>query len=270
MMNLQYPMSPGNQSRVIKLKSNVYSLEGKVKKKIDLPEVFSTAPREDLIRKAFRAISLSLRQPYGSSPDAGMRRVGHNAGPGRGSARIPRTSGSSRAVLLASFVGGKSAHSPRTDKVLFKGINEKERKLARNSAIALTASAEHIAARGHRTPEKASFPIVVDDAMEDIQKTKEAQQFLETLGLYDDVIRSKEGIKVRAGRGKMRGRRYKQPKSLLIVGSSRSKLRAFSSLPGVDIATPNSLSVRKLAPGGVGGRLTIYTEGAIKSMKEGQ
>ena len=53
------------------MKSNVYNIEGKVKKEIELPEVFTTVPRADLIRKAFRAISLSLRQPYGSSPLAG-------------------------------------------------------------------------------------------------------------------------------------------------------------------------------------------------------
>lgn len=252
---------------MIKLKSNVYDLSGKVKKKIDLPEVFSTVPREDIIRKAFRAISLSLRQPYGSSPLAGTRRVGHNAGPGRGTARIPRTSGSSRAVLLASFVGGRSAHSPRTAKVLFKGINEKERKVARYGAIAMTSSLESVKARGHRVPEKLKLPVIVDNSMENIRKTKDAKEFLEALGLFDDIERSKEGTKVRAGRGKMRGRRYKQPKSLLIVGSSRTALRAFSSLPGVDIATPNSLSIRKLAPGGVGGRLTVYTEGAIENLR---
>ena len=252
---------------MIKLKSNVYDLSGKVKKKIDLPEVFSTVPREDIIRKAFRAISLSLRQPYGSSPLAGTRRVGHNAGPGRGTARIPRTSGSSRAVLLASFVGGRSAHSPRTAKVLFKGINEKERKVARYGAIAMTSSLESVKASGHRVPEKLKLPVIVDNSMENIRKTKDAKEFLEALGLFDDIERSKEGTKVRAGRGKMRGRRYKQPKSLLIVGSSRTALRAFSSLPGVDIATPNSLSIRKLAPGGVGGRLTVYTEGAIENLR---
>ena len=253
---------------MIKLKSNVYGIDGKVKKKIELPEVFSTTPREDLIRKAFRAISLSLRQPYGSSPDAGMRRVGHNAGPGHGTARIPRTSGSSRAVLLGSFVGGKSAHSPRSDRVLFKGINDRERKLARYSAIALTSSEDAVKARGHVIPEKITLPVIVDNSAETITKTKEAQEFLENLGLFDDVIRSKEGIKVRAGRGKMRGRRYKQPKSLLIVGTSRDKLRAFSTLAGVDTATVHSLSIRKLAPGGTGGRLTIFTEGAIAGLKE--
>lgn len=261
-------MSPESQNRVIKLKTNVYDLSGKVKKKIELPEVFSTVPREDIIRKAFRAISLSLRQPYGSSPLAGSRRVGHNAGPGRGSARIPRTSsGSSTAVLLASFVGGRSAHSPRTSKVLFKGINEKERKVARYSAIAMTSSVESVKARGHRVPDKLKLPVIVDNSLENITKTKDAREFLETLGLFEDVERSKNGIKVRAGRGKMRGRRYKQPKSLLIVGSTKSALRAFSSLPGVDIATPNSLSIRKLAPGGVGGRLTVFTESAIENLR---
>ncbi len=263
-------MYPRNQSRVIKLKTNVYDLSGKVKKKIDLPEVFSTVPREDIIRKAFRAISLSLRQPYGASPLAGTRRVGHNSGPGRGAARIPRTSGSSRAVLLASFVGGRSAHSPRTDKVLYKGINEKERKVARESAIAMTSVLDSVKARGHRVPEGLKLPVVVDNSIESITKTKDAREFLETLGLFEDVEKSKNGTKVRAGRGKMRGRRYKQPKSLLIVGSSRSSLRAFSSLPGVDIATPNSLSIRKLAPGGVGGRLTIYTESVIENLRGGQ
>lgn len=255
---------------MIKLKTNVYDLSGKVKKKIDLPDVFSTTPREDLIRKAFRAISLSLRQPYGASPLAGSRRVGHNSGPGRGAARIPRTSGSSRAVLLASFVGGRSAHAPRSDKVLFKGINEKERKAARESAIALTSNVESVKARGHRLPDGLKLPVVVDNSVEKIAKTKEAKEFLEALGLFEDVEKSKNGIKVRAGRGKMRGRRYKQPKSLLIVGSSRSSLRAFATLPGVDIATPNSLSIRKLAPGGVGGRLTIYTEDVIKNLGGGQ
>lgn len=251
---------------MIKLKSNVYDVEGNIKKEIELPEVFSTVPRHDLIRKAFRAISLSLRQPYGSSPLAGTRRVGHNSGPGRGAARIPRTSGSSTAVLLASFVGGRSAHSPRTSKVLYKGINEKERKLARHGALAMTTSNEAVKARGHRIPEEITLPLVVEDSIERITKTKDAQAFLEAVGLYDDIIRSKEGIKIRAGRGKMRGRTYKQPKSLLIVGSSKSSLRAFASLPGVDIATPHSLSIRKLAPGGTGGRLTVFTEGAMKAI----
>ncbi|MDS0256694.1 50S ribosomal protein L4 [Thermoplasmatales archaeon AK] len=254
----------------MKLKVNVYSIDGKVKKKIDLPEIFKTEPREDIIRKAFRATSLSKRQPYGSYPLAGMRRVGHNAGPGHGIARLPRTSGSSVAVLLANFRGGKSAHSPRTDKVLFKGINRKERKIAIASALSLAAVKEKVKDRGHRFNEELTFPVVVEDSIETIKKTKDARAFLEAVGLIEDVERAKEGTKIRAGRGKMRGRRKRVPKSLLVVGSSAQNLRPFSSLPGVDVASKNSLSLMKLAPGGVAGRLTVFTESALKQLGGGK
>lgn len=250
------------------MKSNLYSVNGEKLKQINLPKVFDTPPREDLIRKAFRAISLSLRAPYGSSPTAGMRRVGHNSGPGRGISRIPRTSGSSRGVILASMVGGKSAHSPRTTRNLTVKINEKERKLARLSAIALTANNDVVAKRGHRLPEKIKLPVVVEDKAENLIRTKDAEEFLESLGLMDDIIRAKEGKKIRAGRGTMRGRKYKQPKSLLIVGSSLDALKAYRALPGVELATPSSLSIRKLAPGGQPGRLVVITESALKKLGE--
>ncbi|KJE49469.1 MULTISPECIES: 50S ribosomal protein L4 [Acidiplasma] len=253
------------------MKVNVYNIDGEVEKQIDLPTVFEIMPREDLIHKAFKAITLSLRQPYGSSPAAGTRRVGHNLGPNHGISRIPRIAGGSRGVLLASMVGGRSAHSPRSDKVLYKKINSKELKYARLSAIALTASKEHIIKRGHRldedTTSNLTFPIVVDNDIESINKAKDAMKFLQNLGLLDDVIRAKNGVKIRPGRGKMRNRPYKHPKSVLIVGSSQEKLRAFAGLPGVDVATINSLSIRKLAPGGNPGRLTVYTENVIEQLR---
>ncbi len=251
------------------MKTNLYSADGQVKGEIELPEIFSTLPRPDLIRRYFRVVTLSARQPYGSSPVAGMRRVGHNAGPGHGTARIPRTSGSNTAVLLASFVKGKSAHSPRTTKILEKNMNAKERLIARNSAIALTSSVEAVRARGHVVPDGITLPVVVsDDALANIKKSKQALFFLATVNLWDDVIRSKNSVNVRAGRGKMRDRTYKQAKSVLIVGTEKKDLDVFSSLPGVDTATIDGLSIKKLAPGGVGGRLTVFTESALKKLSE--
>ncbi len=256
---------------MINLKTNVYTIDGEVKKELELPEIFSITPREDLIHKAFKAISLSLRQPYGLSPIAGSRRVGHNLGPNHGISRIPRISGGSRGVLLASTVGGRSALSPRSDKVLYKKINKKEIKLAKLSAIALTSNKDYIVKRGHRisdeTLKNITFPIVMEDDIETITRAKDAITILKNIGLYDDILRAKEGKKIRAGRGKMRNRTYKQPKSVLIVGSSQESLRAFASLPGIDVASLNSLSIRKLAPGGNPGRLTIYTEGIIEKMR---
>ncbi|WP_297217089.1 50S ribosomal protein L4 [Thermoplasma sp.] len=246
----------------------IYSISGETKGEIDLPEIFDTEVREDLIRKAFRAISLSMRQPYGSSPLAGMRRVGHTTRPGLGISRMPRIAGGSRVVGIASAVGGKSAHSPRVTKNLYVKINDKERKIAKYSAIALTASSEAVKKRGHRFKDDLKLPIVVEDGLEGIAKTKDAIALLKNIGVYEDIERSSEGKHIRAGRGKMRGRKYRQPKSVLIVAKNSSALKAFRSLPGVDVASPNSLSIRKLAPGGVGGRLTIFTEGAIESLKE--
>jgi large subunit ribosomal protein L4e len=252
------------------METDIYDNEGNKSGKIELPEVFSTVPREDILGKAFRAITLTLRQPYGSSPEAGMRRVGHNSGANHGISRLPRVSGSSRGVTLASMVGGRSAHSPRSNKVLYKKINDRERKIAKFSAIAMTADKEAVKRRGHKFDQELRLPVVINDSVKNVKKVKEVIELFENIGIYDDVVRAKEGKKIRAGRGKMRGRRYKEPKSVLVVGTSTDNLRIFKSLPGVDTATPNSLSIRKLAPGGVGGRLVVFTEAAIKKMGEVQ
>ncbi len=209
-----------------------------------------------------------MRQKYGSSPLAGKRRVGHTTKPGLGISRMPRLSGGSRVVGISSAVGGKSAHSPRSTKNMYVKINENERKIARFSAIALTASVKAVQERGHKVNSEIALPIVVDDSISKIKKTKDAISLMKALGVYDDILRAKEGKHIRAGRGKMRGRRYKMPKSVLIVSVNKDDLSAFKSLPGVDTASPDSLSLKKLAPGGNGGRLTIYTKSALQTMTE--
>lgn len=209
-----------------------------------------------------------MRQKYGSSPLAGKRRVGHTTKPGLGISRMPRLSGGSRVVGISSAVGGKSAHSPRSTKNMYVKINENERKIARFSAIALTASVKAVQERGHKVNSEITLPIVVDDSISNIKKTKDAVSLMKALGVYDDILRAKEGKHIRAGRGKMRGRRYKMPKSVLIVSVNKDDLSAFKSLPGVDTASPDSLSLKKLAPGGNGGRLTIYTKSALQTMTE--
>ncbi len=250
------------------MKCNVYSTDGKVAGEVELPQVFDAPIRKDVVRKAFRAITLSARQPYGSYPFAGMRRVGHNSGPNHGIARLPRVSGTSRGVILASMVGGRSAHSPRTTKNLEVKINKKERQLARRSAISSTASRELVIARGHRVPEGITLPVVVDKSVTGIKKTRDALSFLVNLGVGDELERNREGKKVRAGRGKMRGRRYRKPKGILLVGTREEDLTAFRGIPGVEVARSNALSVPKLAPGGNPGRFTIFTSSALEHLRE--
>jgi len=124
-----------------------------------------------------------------------------------------------------------------------------------------------VRARGHLF---SGEPIIVaKDDLEAVEKTVEVRKFLAACGRWEDVLRAKNGKSVRAGRGKMRGRRYKQPKSLLIVaGKEGGLIRASRNLPGVDITTVDRLNVELLAPGTHAGRLTVWTESSLKWLGE--
>ena len=139
--------------------------------------------------------------------------------------------------------------------------------MARRSALSAVKSHDLVKARGHRFVENLSLPVVVEDKFEEVDTTREVLDILHDLGVYDDIARAKDGIKVRAGRGKMRGRRFRRPKSLLIVVKDLKGLeRGARNIPGVDLCTVKQLNTELLAPGGTPGRLTIFSEGALKSL----
>ena len=72
---------------------------------------------------------------------------------------------------------------------------------------------------------------------------------------------------MRAGRGKSRGRRYKTKKSVLIVVSRPTALsQSARSIPGVNVCVARELNADVLAPGGLMGRVTVYTEAALKEI----
>ena len=64
----------------------------------------------------------------------------------------------------------------------------------------------------------------------------------------------------------MRGRRYRTPKSLLIVSTKETIEKSSDNLSGVDIAKPHQLNIEHLAPGGIAGRLTIFTKSALTQL----
>jgi large subunit ribosomal protein L4e len=249
------------------MKASIYKLSGDVKGEIEIPEVFQSEIRDDIMKKAFRSITLSYRQPYGSSPVAGYRRVGHTSGPGQGISRMPRVAGSSRAVLLGSTKGGRSPHSPRAEKNLKLKINKKEKIIAWKTAITMSAMPEMVKKRGHLFSSELTFPVVVEDSINNVKKTRDAKSFLQALGVWTDIERAKEKTKIRAGRGTMRNRTYRTPRSILIVTDKPENLSAFQSLPGVDISHSKNISISKLAPGGIGGRLILFTESSIKNLR---
>ncbi len=243
------------------MKAKVYDLKGNVVEEIELPKVFETPYRPDLIRRAYLAIFTHRRQPYGPEPDAGNKRVARSRGAGYGLARVPRTA-QMVAANVPSAVGGRRAHPPRPEKNLYERLNDKERLLATASAIAATAKRHIVEARGHRIRDVPSLPLIVTDDLETIKKTKELKEVLKALGLGEELKRATR--KIRAGRGKMRGRRYKEKKSVLIVvGVDDGIKKAAEGIPGVDVVLAKDLSVLHLAPGGHAGRITIYTKNAI-------
>ena len=251
-------------------KTNVYGVNGDVASQVDVPAVFSTPYRPDIIKKAVLAAAANKRQPYGPSKGAGMRHSVSTWGKGRGVARVQRIAAGRMATESPNNVSGRRAHPPVPERNWSLKINQKERALARKSAIAATGCADCVKARGHQFDDNVSFPIVVADAVQDIKTTAEVSDFLQKIGLGYDLDRAKFGRKIRAGRGKMRNRKYRTPVSVLIVVSERETpiFESASNLPGVQIEEVSALSAAILAPGGDAGRLTVYTESAFAKIGE--
>ncbi|MFC6613791.1 50S ribosomal protein L4 [Halopenitus salinus] len=247
------------------MKATVRDLDGDDAGEVDLPDVFETAFRPDLIRRAVSVAQANRKQAYGSDEFAGLRTPAESPGSGRGMAHIPQENGQARRV--PNVVSGRRAHPPKTEKDRSKKLNDKERRLAVRSAIAATTDAEIVAERGHAFDEDVELPLVVSDEFEDLQKTQEALAFLETVGLDADIERAEDGRSIRAGRGKTRGRKYRQPKSVLVV-TSEEPSRAARNLAGVDVATADQLDAEDLAPGAHPGRLTVWTESAIEGVAD--
>lgn len=252
-----------------------YDLNGTKKDEVELPLVFSTEFREELIHKAFTNLNSHKFQPQGRHPTAGMDVVANSNDPptGQGRSRIAKMRGGGggrqgEAGGVASVRGGRQAHPPIVSKVIYKKINKKENKLALCSAIAATKSKELVESRGHKLNGIESFPVIVSDDIENVSKAKEMVKVFDALHLTEDINRLK-ARKPRTGKAVLRGRATKVGKSALFVVSDSEKLsRACGSFPGIDVRTPKNLSVLDLAPGGSTIRLTVYSKKALQEMSD--
>jgi large subunit ribosomal protein L4e len=248
-------------------KITIHGKDGKSAGTTELPAVFQTPLRTDLIRKAVKVARANRRQRYGASPVAGERPSVEWPGKGKGMARTPRKKQASDAAFVPNAFKGRRAHPPESRHFWNKRIPAQERRLAIASAIAATSSSEIVRARGHQVDEKLALPVIVADDALLSEKTSDLSDFLGKLGLGADLVRAKDGIHVRAGMGKLRGRRYRTPKSLLLV-TADGKAPGAHNLAGVDVVAARNLSAELLAPGGDAGRLTVYTQGALAALKE--
>ncbi len=247
----------------------------------ELPFQFHEPYRPDLIRRAVRALQLNSRQPYGASPEAGQRasaklsrrRKNYRGSYGHGISRVPRKILSRNGMrmywvgaIAPGTVGGRRAHPPKAEKSRDIKINDTERRKAIRSAIAATMQAEVVRQRGHRISNE--YPFLIDTKAEGIDKTKNVEGLLEKLGFAEELTRAKEK-KIRAGRGKSRGRPYTKKKSVLFVVSKQCPLQqAAQNIPGVDVVDVHALNTMLLAPGTYPGRATLWSAAAIDVLEK--
>jgi len=262
------------------VKANYFSIEGKFEKQIEMPEQFSEDVRKDLIIRAVLAIRANKRQPYGTYERAGKRysvsiskrRKDYKGSYGKGISRVAKKTMSRSGenffwvgAFAPNTVGGRRAFPPKANKIWNQRINKKERRLAIRSALAASVNENLVRERGHKF---SKLPSIAPGNLEDTSKTKNLIKLLQKIGLKDELERI-SNLKVRAGTGKNRGRRYKIKKGpLFVVSQDCPLIKAASNIKGVDIVVVNRLNAELLAPGCHAGRLTIYTEKAIERLKK--
>ncbi|MDP2750066.1 MAG: 50S ribosomal protein L4 [Nanoarchaeota archaeon] len=263
------------------MKISILNQNNQEKSKKELPKQFNEEIRPDLILRAVLSIQSNKRQKYGADPEAGKRpsaklsrrRRDYKGSYGIGISRVPRKIISRRGTRMnwvgafaPGTVGGRRAHPPKAEKKWSQKINRQERRKAIRSALSAAMNKQLAEKRGHEVPEK--YPFIIDNYFENIQKTKDLKAALMTLGFEKELERSEEK-KVRAGRGKSRGRKYKRKKGILFVVSKECNLlKSAKNLPGSDVIEVKNINAELLAPGGVPGRLTLFTEAAIDAMSK--
>lgn len=262
------------------MKAEILDINGKKQKEISLPKFFSEKIRYDVILKVLE--TKKHKQPHSPSPVGGkqhsasgkihhLRHVWKNSY-GKGISRIPRKIMSRRGAQfnwvgaeIPSTVGGRRAHPPKILSMInTKKINKKEILMALKSSISATANKKQIIRKYANIEEKQlkTLPIIVDSKITKL-KTKELISSLKKIlgkDLFDISIKTRS---IRPGKGKARGRKYKSNAGALIVIGKDEKIKTGA----FDIASANSVGVNNLAKGGPG-RLTIYTETAIKELGE--
>ncbi len=252
--------------------TKTYSLKGKAGTAIELPSQFDTPYRPDIIKRAVLAVQSRRRQPHGVDVLAGKKNTAQSWQTGHGRSRTPRikgsgTSAANKGGFAPGTVGGRVAHPPEARKVLIERINKRENRLAIRSAIAATADKKRVQSRGHKVDSVPSLPLVVDDKLESMSSTKDVREVVTALGLEEDLQRAINGRGVRAGKGKMRGRKMKTPTSfLIVVGFDQGIGLAARNLVGVDVTEVHGLNAELLAPGTHPGRLVLWTKSAIERL----
>ncbi|MCL5100666.1 MAG: 50S ribosomal protein L4 [Candidatus Marsarchaeota archaeon] len=254
---------------------DVYKLDGSVEGKVTLPSVFEREFREDLIRRAILSDQSFEHQPQGHYILAGMQTTavyvgkytGYRRGRHMGMAIRPRQKLGGGAMgdvrRIPSSVKGRRAHPHRPEKNIFEQINKKEYDAAIASAIAGSSNKELV---HQKHVSKMSLPIVIDDNLESVAKTKNLLNTFKSLGLLDDVEKSHKP-RLRIGMRRVSNKRRFRSSVLIIAKNAENIIKAGRNIPGVDVCSVDDMKIEKLAPGAKP-RLIVWTKSALGSVGE--
>lgn len=254
------------------MKAALYDIKGNKKSDVELPKLFNSEIRGDIAAKLFE-VEKQI-QPYAPYIEAGKRHsaagiISHRrhkwkAQYGKGISRVPRKIMWRRGTQfywigaeVSAARGGRRAHPPRVVKAP-KKLNKKEIELAMNSAFAATASRNLVLQR-YSSLKEITAPFVIESL------PSKAKDILETLKKIfgENVSLVLKEKTVRAGKGKIRGRKYKSNAGLLvIVGQDEN-----AKFPGVEVRKVANVMISDLYPLG---RLTLYTKNALEDLSNPQ
>ncbi len=115
------------------------------------------------------------------------------------------------------------------------------------------------------------MPLVVDSvAFSATAKTSSAVALLKTIGAGAELDKVRKSKKLRAGKGKLRGRRYRQRRGPLVIYDpevdGKDSAKGFSNIPGVETSSVFALNLLQLAPGGHLGRFVVWTSAAFAAL----
>jgi len=244
--------------------------DGKAKSQTPLPAVFLAPIRSDVVSFVYTNVAKNARQAHSVSKHAGEQTSAESWGTGRAVARIPRVAGggtsrSGQGAFGNMCRGGRMFAPTKVWRRWSRKTNVNQRRIAVCSALAASALPALVMARGHRVSGVPEVPLVVsNESIVNVDKTKFAVKVLKNLGAFEDVEHVKDSRKVRAGKGKMRNRRFVQRRGPLVIYDEKSSLlKAFRNIPGVELVSVNHLNLLQLAPGGHLGRFCIWTKGAF-------
>jgi len=258
------------------MKTQILDITGKKIKEIET-KLFEEPIREDIIlqvveaEKLWQVYSPKYRAGMDRSASGNIRHKRHSwkSDRGRGLSRIPRkifwrrgTQFSWEGAIIPSVKGGRRAHPPK-GKINLKKINKKEMRKALLSALTYISSVDEIKKKYKSIQDgkiEIKFPIIIESKVLELGAKDFFSALKKILGDFYEIAIQKKSI--RAGKGTLRGRKYKKNAGLLLVIGKNEKMK----IKGVDVVKVNGLLVSDLASNGA--RLSMFSEGAVKELED--